>query len=204
MILLDSTLNEIDFNSIVSEGRVLCINFSHLQNDLYHLEYLHPLLHNGLDKIVAISSVSNIHHKQISIYFPDVITLSDPNYLWFQHLKNTQNLNNSLDTLSHSLKCQQLWVDGEINNFWHQSVDNQLAEFYRLKKYNSFKQFGKEGVNWLTSLKKENMIQLFNSDTDFSMNCDLKENDYSFLKFAYALKWYKLIPNNDLEKALVN
>ena len=204
MLLLDSTLKKIDFNSIISKGRVLCVNYSHLQNDLHHLEYLHPFLKKGLDKIVAISSISNIHHPHIASYFSDVVTLSDPSNLWLQQIKETENLNESLSVLSHHLKCQQLWVDGQVKKFWYQPVESQLDEFINLKKYNLFKHLGKGGVDWLTSLNKKNLEHLFNRQTELHINGDMNKNDYSFTDFVLTLKWYKLIPNDELRKALLN
>ena len=212
MLLLNSTLNEVDLKSIVAEGRVMCVNFSHLQNDLFHLKYLHTLLNygptnyvnTGIDKLVAISSVSNIHHPQILSFFPTVVTLSDPSYHWLNEIKKQLDLTEPVELLSRQLRCQQLWVNGEISNTWYQPVTNQVEDFSQTKGiYRRFQnEHGIEGINWIRSLTKQDVKDLFTRETELQTNCDLINNNYSFIDYTHFIKWYKLVPNLQLEKVL--
>ena len=200
MLLLNSTFDEVDFHSLVGDGRVLCVNISHIQNDLYHLEYLYPFLEKGLDKILAISSRFDIHHPTINSYFPNIITLSDPNFLWIDSVRKRNSFQTTNRALSKKLKCQQVWCEGKQTHFFYQPYENQLEDFIKLEKYKSFKRFGTKGVNWLKKQTKVELEQFFDWETEFQTNCDVLNSDYSFIDYLNLLQWYKLVPNKDLEK----
>ena len=209
MILLDSTLSSVDFMSLVSEGRSLCINIHDIQDDECHLNYCNTLIGTKVDRVLAISGRFNIHHPCISVDYPNIITLSDPDHLWLSlcnhiiwldNIKTTYETNYTTDFLSRNLRCQQLWVEGKLANFWHQPLDNQYEGLVQTKNLTQriFYIAGKDGVNFLSSMTKDSIEDLFYRRSDKLMNCDTVEHDYLFARVIDALLWYKLIPNYDL------
>lgn len=200
MILLDSTLSPVDFMSLVSKGRSLCVNIHDIQNDVYHLKYLTKLVGDKVDRVFAISGRFNIHHPSIQVNFPNIFTLSDHNHDWLGHLKTTYNLNYTTDFLSKNLRCQQLWVDGVLTNFWYQPLEDHWKNFLQEKNitYTINKIVGREGVEFLQTLNPDSIEELFSRDSEKLMNCDTLNHDLTFARVIDALLWYKLVPNQSL------
>ena len=196
MILLDSTLSSVDFMSLVSEGRSLCINIHDIQDDECHLNYCNTLIGTKVDRVLAICGRFNVHHPIIGVSHPIITTLSDPKHSWLKSLK----LDYSTTFLSQNLRCQQLWTDGVCKNLWYQPLNNHYDGLVQTKNVTQriFNIAGRDGVNFLSSMTKDSIENLFHRRSDKLMNCDTMEHDYSFARVIDALLWYKLIPNYDL------
>jgi hypothetical protein len=202
MKLLDSTLSQIDFFNLVSQGRTMCVNISHLHNDLYNLDYLYSLLGDKFDQLVAISGRFNIHHPHLKTFYPKIITLSDNNFEWLGNLHVNHLPTFDTKYLSNKLRCQQLWQDGEEIAFWYQPLENHWKSFINFGNttYLFNKHFGKHGVEWIKSLNPLELEFLFDPISDVETNKEPLIDNFKFMDFLPLFLWYKLVPNKDLEK----
>lgn len=194
--MLDANLTPIDFDTVVQNGTSLVVHITEPALDLYHLRYCTTL---SVDRVIAVETAGlRIIHPTFAAHFDALITLSDDDHSWLKTAINTINTTQTLTQLTESLRLQQLWVDGECINQWHQPLDNHWKSFVthptaknRFKAY-----FGLEGVAWLRSQNPHDESVIFEIHGRTYNRSNLANRYHEFLK------WYALVPNLELQKIL--
>lgn len=194
--MLDSKLTSIDFNTLVQNGTSLVVHVTEPALDLYHLRYCTTL---SVDRVIAIESAGlRVIHPILAAHFDNLITLSDDDHQWIKYTCSHIDTTQTVTQLVESLRLQQLWVDGECINQWHQPLDNHWKSFVthptaknRFRAY-----FGLEGVAWLRSQNPHDESVIFEIHGRTHNRKNLANKYHEFLK------WYALVPNLELEKIL--
>jgi hypothetical protein len=194
--MLDAQLNFIDFNTVVQNGTSLVVHVTEPALDLYHLRYCTTL---SVDRVIAIESAGlKLIHPEFAAHFDDIITLSDDDHEWLKPTISQIDTTQTITQLSESLRLQQLWVDGELMNQWHQPLDNHWKSFitHPTAKNRFRSQFGAEGIAWLRSQNPH----------DETVNFELHGRTHNRVDpaggYKEFLKWYALVPNPQLQNIL--
>jgi hypothetical protein len=197
MLVQNSALQLIDFNSIIKQGTVLCYHAPNIMNDYWFRQYVNEFSQH-VDSIVCISAQSQLIHPQINSEHPNQISLFDINQEWISSLGH-----NDSPTLSQTLRCQQLWREGKCIGYWYQPMSNHW------KHFKSWLRQLDDPHHWFTKtypdVKDRTWVieQMRREDPDlFYLGSRSKIFQHANNHLAYPIQWYKLNPNRELELAL--
>lgn len=195
--LIDSEFNKVSFQSIISTGKVIVSSSVDPLVELPYYQYL-----SGLPAriVLVISKDSPLLHMMAMTHNLGIETYTDPACNLISRLKEYWNLSPSNKELTHLLRFQILYVDGQEVDAWHNPVVDQWKNF--IEDRDSFKkfvsQFGSYGMKWLREQDKDNNL-LWTSFNQAAYSRSITSPNDDFDLF---FKHYKLMPNKQLEQKL--
>jgi len=146
--------------------------------------------------VVLINSKDNfLLHLMIETFGLEMDTYIDTSQGLISQLKEQWDISVEVNELASFFRFQILYHEGKLVNTWRQPSSDQWNHFLRDRKsFKAFyKKFGSNGILWLRDQKKDNNL-LWTGTT----SCLVRKN----FEFDLFLKYYKLMPNPELEKQI--
>ena len=205
---IDKNLHTINAKEIIGKGTCLVILYSDGKMEYPLQEYCEQLRQRYQITVAVVSSHNNhIVHPYVSTFWPEFVTLGNPDLQFITDLKHTLKLSRTPEELKKLLRCQLLFHEGQLIYSNHQPVDNHH------KNLLADKQAMKTVINkWGLHHAKYIMNQMDRTDqnlvwepaTDWQQATSSgdyygKQTDQMIVRYLY---FYKLIPNPELENAL--
>ena len=188
----------VGFRDIVATGTVIVSHAVDPLGELPYYKYLRDLGH----RTVLITSKDNpILHMMSDSHELGAETYTDPSRHLITDLRQRWQLRPTVDQLVRLLRFQMLYIDGRLVQHWLQPVEDQWRAF--LADRESFKRFqrkfGSFGVKWLRDQDKDNHLlwSSYNQLTAYSRMMTAPSAGIDLF-----LKFYRLMPNTQLEKML--
>ena len=201
---IDSNLEPIDTKDIISKGITLMV---HSATDLVFehtfLEYCNKLQKDyNIDRVLVVNSAgSNLFHPHIQTYWPNFITVGDPELQHIIKLKKLWDLPRTPEELVKVLRYQILLKDGDVINSWRQPVTDHWSSFMKNKK--AMMQFILEwkvyGAKFIREQEKGSGKNIWERVANWKSTPNTEGIHLGIIKFLY---YYNLLPNKQLEETL--
>jgi len=195
--LTDKDFNEVSFGSVIRTGSAIVAHTVDPLSELPFLEYLSGL---GQRVILVASKDIPLLHIMNDVHQLGLECYTDPDRHLITELKQRWDLEPDSRSLTRLLRFQLLYVDGQEMGAWQQPVTEQwkhfLADKPAVKRF--IHEFGSHGVKWLQGQdKNDHLLWTGNNQEVYGIpiNCP-------YASFDVFFKYYKLMPNTELEKQL--
>jgi hypothetical protein len=195
--LTDRDRKEISFLGLVSTGTVIVSNTVDVLSELTYFQYLESLGHRV---IMVDSKDSALLHMMADTHDLRIETYTDPTHNLIKRFKERWDLSPEHNALARLLRFQMLYVDGEEVGTWQQPVTEQWRDFLSNKTaVKSFiRRFGVYGTDWLNKQDKNDQLLW----TSYGVNAYGKQARGTDLRIEQFMKYYKLMPNEQLTDIL--
>ena len=193
--VLDSDLKKCNLDRALGNDTVVLCHSVYPYGELPYFNYL-----GGLDcRTVMVSSThSPLIHMVPLTHGVRMDTYNDPDLSLMSALKQRWALDMDETRLAKRLRVQILVHNGEVMGEWRQPLSDQWNDFLSDKRFTQrlYKQFGFHGLEWMKKQDKDNHW-IWDSEVPVWEYAEMGNP-----AFDLFFKYYRLMPNEDLENRI--